>query len=481
MKIKQVNILLTVSSMFLLALHFDAKANYVILIGGGDYPGNSQASIESNTKWIANLVKEDQDKKLLIYFTNAGKQSPDVKKERPNQGEERSLFEPLARVYKNEIKLREHFYKNNINDVSGGTNSEYLKKELGKRVKNISPGTDLLLIYQGHGGQNQSDANKNYLKLWGRTKLTVVDLDKLLNTVPKNIRIRFVFPQCYSGGFSSLMYKDLEKKNGLADSLRCGYLAQSHDKQSEGCTSSINTADYRDYSNYFFSALSGKTRSGAPLLYNPDTNSDGTVSLREAHFYTLVTAHSTDFSRSTSEQYLEDWQPWYIRWLPDTNVKNEYSDAANMLLKKVAGGDASIVKNKINNLANQIEVMEATQNKLNNEIKKKQKILKQKLSLRWPAISAPYTKKYSILIKNDLEQINNFLLSSEEFLMLRDLQNTRAQYEQTILDLRRDMVQHQKYIRLMKLATIKQHFLQLADSKSNAEHQRLVQCEESRF
>ena len=47
---------------------------------------------------------------------------------------------------------------------------------------------------------------------------------------------------------------------------------------------------------------------------NPDLDGDGQVSLYEAHLYALRAGESADLPRSTSEAFLERWQPWYADW-----------------------------------------------------------------------------------------------------------------------------------------------------------------------
>ena len=194
---------------------------------------------------------------------------------------------------------------------------------------------ELFLIYQGHGGYNRWNTNNNYMHLWGDTSITVTELDAIMAKADSGVTIRFLLPQCYSGAFSRLIYDGARKENGLAKEVRCGFLAQSEYLESEGCTDSVNTGDYRDYSSYFFSAINGKAMDGSVLKQNPDQNGDGVVTLREAHYYALENAFSVDFSRSTSQAYLEDWQPWYLRWVPvPLEPENVYSEIAAYIGKR---------------------------------------------------------------------------------------------------------------------------------------------------
>jgi hypothetical protein len=92
-------------------------------------------------------------------------------------------------------------------------------------------------------------------------------------------------------------------------------MSEAADRLAEGCGLSLEETEFRDYTTYFFAALGGRTRSGSALQpQTADRDGDGAVSFRESHFYALLNAASSDLSRSTSEQYLEEWSPWYLRW-----------------------------------------------------------------------------------------------------------------------------------------------------------------------
>jgi hypothetical protein len=125
--------------------------------------------------------------------------------------------------------------------------------------------------------------------------------------------------QCYSGAFHSLIYDNPREPGALAQD-RCGFFSESALEQAEGCSLVVSEDEYRDYSTYFFAALSGRTRLGEPVdASHVDRDGDGARSFREAHLYTLAAAHSADLPRSTSEEYLSRWAPWYLLW--DTNVE----------------------------------------------------------------------------------------------------------------------------------------------------------------
>ena len=100
--------------------------------------------------------------------------------------------------------------------------------------------------------------------------------------------VRFVFTQCYAGAFARLAPGP--------DGNRCGFLAESEDREAEGCAAGVDAGDYRDYTTYFFAALSGRTRLGGLLPVNPDLDGDGQVSLYEAHLVCVACGRERRFA-----------------------------------------------------------------------------------------------------------------------------------------------------------------------------------------
>src|SRR5690606_26698794 len=105
----------------------------------------------------------------------------------------------------------------------------------------------------------------------------------------------------------------------------CGFFAVDERTEAEGCTPGIDAGDYRDYATYFIAALAGRSRVDEPLTAQPDRNGDGKVSLNEAHAYAYTEGFSTDIPRSTSDYFLELWEPWYARWHSFVPLSNDNS------------------------------------------------------------------------------------------------------------------------------------------------------------
>jgi hypothetical protein len=287
----------------------------VSLIGGGNTVDHSQVQIESNVDWLQTMFRE-RDIATRTYFGAGDAAEPDVAYLAPL---ERSSYDTETPLDEKRVLHRRH----ELQDVAGSTRKPELTEALRRDLASLPPGDEALVIFNGHGGIDRADTRNNYLKLWDDGRMTVRDLEALLDAAPERTPVRFVMAQCYSGAFARLIYDDPHAASGFRGN-RCGFMSEAADRLAEGCSLSLDETEFRDYTTYFFAALGGRTRSGQPLEQQTvDRDRDGVVSFRESHFYALLNAHSSDLSRSTSEQYLEDWSPWYLRW--DSLAENDAS------------------------------------------------------------------------------------------------------------------------------------------------------------
>ncbi|HLF12158.1 MAG TPA: hypothetical protein VJA26_13165, partial [Gammaproteobacteria bacterium] len=251
----------------------------VSLIGGGNTVDDSQVQIEANVGWLQTIFRE-RDIEARTYFGAGNTGEPDVAY--------------LARPDESGVRYRPH----RLPDVSGSTRRPELTEALRRDLGSLPAGDDALVIFNGHGGIDSADTRKNYLKLWGDGRMTVSDLESLLDAAPREARVRFVMAQCYSGAFAGLVYDDPQTASGFQGN-RCGFMSEAADRLAEGCGLSLEETEFRDYTTYFFAALAGRTRAGEPIEQDVvDRGGDGAVSFRESHFYALLNAHSSDLSRS---------------------------------------------------------------------------------------------------------------------------------------------------------------------------------------
>jgi hypothetical protein len=299
-----------VLALFTLPAFADTR---VVLVGGGNELQSSQAQIEANVRWLEDLLLA-RGLDVATYFGIGAEPGMDVVYRPGAAGADAGGADAWVRVFGDDALIGARFKRHELQAVRGSTRKSELTSALRRELGALGSGDELLLVYNGHGGLVAENTRNNYLKLWGNDRLSVGELEGLLDTAPAGTTQRFVMTQCYSGAFGALVYDDPHAAEGFMPN-RCGFMAESALRQAEGCELDADPTEFRDYTTYFFAALSGVSRLGEPLpLAEIDRDGDGAVSYREAHFHALLAAESTDLPRSTSEQFLEDWSPWYLRW-----------------------------------------------------------------------------------------------------------------------------------------------------------------------
>lgn len=475
--------------ILLLVFTFQSKiayaTDYIWIVGGGASLRSSQAQIELNVKWEREVIlRQAGNARLQVFYTDGDKPESDIFSwQAPIESP--ATLQPLARVFDAQGANGERFYNHTISGVAGTTRATELIARLRKEFSRLTPDDRVLFIFYGHGTYNGADVADNALRLWGNTSLSARELERLLSEIDPAVPVRWVLPQCYSGGFARIMHPNAKATRTLVPHKRCGFMSVAEDRESEGCTPSINIGDFRDYSTYFFAALDGRTRLGEKLTTDPDLDANGSVSLREAHFYSMANAVSTDLPRSTSEVYLEEWQPWYLRWLGSRRKpENIYSNLAQKVAIANAWPttDQELVQT-INTAYHQhrkdLTALEAERIEIKKSIIPLQQKIRTDLAERWPAVLAPYTYNFYNFLHKDLEMAQMFIMRHDNYKDLVKQQDRILELDTLLLTTQRKLAQIDKILRLRRLATLLDQFERVASADQHAAYQRLVSCEES--
>lgn len=460
------------------AVPADAPAGgKAIVIGGGPRLGESQGQIEQNVLWLQELLPR-LGYEVDMYFGLGNEPGDDVVYQDPHAPEDGPLT-ALAEVFEEPGASRLRYKRHEVKDVLGSTREEELTPALETTLAGLAPGSELLLVFNGHGGEGRNPYADNTLDLWGPSAISVEELDRILDKAPDETTIRYVLPQCFSGGFSSLMYRPPGNRR-LSTQNRCGFMSQEAKRGAEGCQLDIENVEYRDYTTYFFAALAGRSRQGGPLASDPDLNRDGRVSLREAHWYALRTAISYDLSRSTSEVFLEDWQPRALRDapVPDNTDSVYWRIAADVAARHGWSLGADGLAARREELKKQEQALESRKEQVLAEIEALQKQLREQLIGRWPRLrGAPDEPKWK---EGDpvLAEIHAYLAASPEYARLRGALRALPAAETAELDQARLRTQVEKVERMLKLARLEALFERHAGERDRAQYRRLVACEE---
>lgn len=487
MRVKNPAIFLLVS--LLMVTINSARADQAILIGGGYNINGSQGQIELNVNWVQQVLKK-ANLPVITFFTDGDDPAPDVhylQQEGTDEPAEAldelaKQLEPLARLFENQTINRQRYRNHIIPDVAGSTQADLLEDALTD-ILNSAPDDPTLIVYNGHGRQSSSTTDKVTMELWNDTQMTAAQLHSILET--SNAPSRFIFTQCYSGGFHRLAYKNPESGLALSNANRCGFTAESAYRLSEGCSASIDSNDYRDYTTFFFAALNGYDRNGEILPVNTDINGDGEVSLREAHLYTLENAHSTDLSRSTSEDYLSSWQPWYLKWsagkagLPNNEYAKLFRDLAGKHGIPLSGNPAKNIRAKMKSHVAATNDLVTRYNEIADDFYDIQQDLIYEAKSRWPALIGPYTAAFqSLVASGEILDVAQWVEEQPSYKQLLDLQLESENIANSLLDAERNITQMQKLLEFRKLAKIKNQIYQHGSQREIRDYESLVSCED---
>ena len=466
------------------------QADQAILIGGGYNPNGSQGQIELNVKWVQSVLKK-ANLPVTTFFTDGDDPNPDVHYlHQASDSTEPSTvdtlaaqLEPVARLFQNQVANQRRYRNHNIEDVQQGTVADTLAQAI-EDILESNPDEPNLIVFNGHGRQSKNSVDKVTMELWNDTSMTATELHSILNT--SKAPNRFVFTQCYSGGFHRLAYENPEQGLTLSDTTRCGFTAESAYRLAEGCSAAVDTDDYRDYTTYFFAALDGYDRNGKLLPVETDTNGDGNVSLREAHFYTIENAHSTDLPRSTSEDYLAAWQPWFLKWTTERPIlqNNEYAKLFRTLAGRhdipLAGNPAKAIRKNMQFYFNIADDLTTQQIDLQSSIANVQKTLINAAESKWPSLSKPYTAMFHAMsASGENIQVANWLREQPDYQKLVDLQNKDDAIMRTLLENERDLTQMHKMLHFRNIARLKRQIYEYGTPEQISDYEKLVACEDT--
>ena len=478
--------LLLAALVAILSASLCRAADYVWMIGGGPFPWNSQGQIELNVQWALEVIRrKNPDASIRVFYTDGDEPGPDVVAYRNRTAETSPMF-PIARVFGDAAENAEIYYNHSIPGVEGGTRAGPLKQRLAHDMSRLTAADSGLIIYNGHGSGDAADHGRNALNLWDNTFLDVYEFEELLSRSDPRTPMRFIMTQCYSGAFSRAVHPAAADDTLELEGIRCGFMAESAEREAEGCSASLRIGEYRDYTTYFFAALNGKTRLDETLRDDPDSNHDGKVTLREAHFYTLATAYSTDLSRSTSEEYLDSWQPWYTRWISGNATANNSVFisvarklmASNGLEREFAGGVRRAVSYS-RRLLDEYAMKTQEYESLKNRITSIHRAIRKDVLMRYPQLQAGATDAYVDMINGRLPEIRGAIMNHARYGELDALFREEEESAARLLDSERRLAQIEKVFRLRQLAKTEDYLARFGAQSDRTGYARLVRCEDT--
>lgn len=276
--------------------------DHFLVVGGGYNPTGNQVSLEKNVLFFERVLAENypDDVRYELMFADGAAGERDLQfidSEKPLP----QAHQILARVFR-QTKHQSYRYRNHeLPKSHQAATKANLEKWFSEQGSQLAPGDRLMIYVTAHGGKSRdkNDASDTRLYLWNQQYMRMKEFATHLDRLHPEVPVVVVMVQCYSGGFGKLIYKQGDPKQGLARGNRCGFFATVQDRVAAGCTPDINEENYREYSSYFWAAISGTTRTGQQID-QPDYNGDGFISYAEAHAYTVLNSTTIDIPTKTS-------------------------------------------------------------------------------------------------------------------------------------------------------------------------------------
>ena len=283
----------------------------VLMVGGGPNLAYNQVAIESNVRYVNKLLPKEAPRTTLFADGDA------------NNATVLYEIDPRAlpvgeRILNLLLKDRDmleanptQFKKPNLGcRLDGPTNPTEMNRVFGKLQQEMrqSQGQSLFLYFTGHGSSDQRGDENNVFDMWGDQRFSVRDLSRQIARLPEETPVTLVMVQCHSGSFANLIFDNGDPQAELAKRNIAGFFAATKERFSAGCTSEMNEAEYKDFTSYFFAALTGVDRVGRKVT-GADYNRDGRVGMDEAFCYSIAYDRSIDVPVCTSDLFLRRFVP----------------------------------------------------------------------------------------------------------------------------------------------------------------------------
>ena len=283
-----------------------------VIVGGGPTLEYNQAAIESNVRYVGKLLPADAERTTLFADGSPAQATVQVEDTPPlfSAGErllDLAFYDPDTR---DAADL--HYRKPNVGaKLDGPATPDALTElfsTLAREDASAPQPKPLLLYFTGHGSPGNRRYENNVYNMWGDKKFSERQLAQQIARLPENVPVTLIMVQCHSGGFANLIFEGGWPDGKPIARDFAGFFASEADRAAAGCTAEVDEADYRDFTSYFFAALTGRDRLGGQVA-GADYDGDGRVGMNEAFCYTLANDRSIDTPVCSSDIFLRRFAP----------------------------------------------------------------------------------------------------------------------------------------------------------------------------
>ena len=282
-----------------------------VIVGGGPTLETNQAAIESNVRYVGRLLPSDAARTTLFADGNANGATVQVEdRAAPLSVGERLLdlaFYDPDTVNASNLRYRKPDIGASIDGPDTPDALTHLFSALAREAATAPP-KPLLLYFTGHGSPGDRHYENNVYNMWGDKTFSERQLAQQIARLPEKVPVTLIMAQCHSGGFANLLFEGGWPDGKPIARDFAGFFASEADRPAAGCTAEADESDYRDFTSYFFAALTGRDRLGNKVT-GADYNHDGRVGMDEAFCYTLANDRSIDTPVCASDIFLRRFAP----------------------------------------------------------------------------------------------------------------------------------------------------------------------------
>ncbi len=468
---------------------FRSRPLSVIIVGGGPTPDHNQVAIESNVRYVTRLLPPDAHLSTLFAdgdVNNASVLYVDDVKSLPASEQALAL---VLQGNDREFTTYGHYRKPNITGNLDGASSRQnvgmLLDKVGADLQSQGDNGSVLLYFTGHGSPLNSNLENNHYDLWeGSGGLSVHDLAEQISHVPADYPLTVVMAQCFSGAFGNLLFEGVNPSNPYVQRDIAGFFATTKERVAAGCTPALNEADYRDFTSYFFAALTGQDRMGHKVT-GADYDRNGHVGMDEAFCYTLIHDESIDVPVCTSDVLLRHDVPFKVDDIKRTPYAELKKWATRPQRAALDGLSARLKLSSEDRYAQGFELMMPREDRTAQQRPDQLALTFQQLRSarrsylfsRWPDLRHAGSKEYSAAHAEALAQIAASMHDGDAWSELIKDYDARESAETATEESENNAAFALRFVRLCTSVTLAHQLMQTGTPEQKARYTRLVAAE----
>lgn len=474
-----------------------AAQDHFLVIGGGYSPSGNQVSLEKNVTFFRKLLSEKYSPAQShdLFFADGQRPESDIQYMVP-MDEVPKANQYMAAIFGSLGKLNLKYRNSTLENVTGISNNKSIDQWFSKSKDVIQEGDRLFIFVTAHGGKSVDKKNKynSRLYLWGGQIIDAKKLASHIGALPKDVDVVVVMVQCFSGGFSHLIFKEALEANGMAKRNICGFYSTVHSRVAAGCTPDINEKNYQEYSSHFWAAIRGKSRMDEDVE-SADLNGDGKVSFSEAHAYTLIQSETIDIPVKTSDAWLRKFSqnesvkdseilpssPYYT--LIRHAEVNELAvlDGLSYQLN-ISGLDKyQSAKNKSDQIQKERKKLAEESKKISTKINQAKGATRRFLQFTWPELNNIHSPESIRFLTDRSEEFVKKLDALKSFKDMMKFLKEKSEIESKRLALEKSWAKYQRFIRTIENVAYQAQLYELNNEELISQYENLKSAENGYF